>query len=89
MAVEAGWIVREMGRQPWIIQGVMRTRDAVSQLPVGHVGLTFSAYVIGYSILFMIFLYVAARIIARGPDAELPVATGGHAASSRPGVNND
>jgi cytochrome bd-type quinol oxidase subunit 1 len=67
----------------------MRTRDAVSQLPAGHVGLTFSAYVIGYSILSMIFLYVAALIIARGPDLESPAATGGHAASSRRGVNDE
>ncbi|HQA83554.1 MAG TPA: cytochrome ubiquinol oxidase subunit I [Syntrophales bacterium] len=88
-AVEAGWIIREMGRQPWIIHGLMRTRDAVSQLPAGHVGLTFSAYVIGYSILSMIFLYVAALIIARGPDLESPAATGGHAASSRRGVNDE
>jgi len=86
-AVEAGWIIREMGRQPWIIHGVMRTRDAVSQLPAAHVGLTFSAYVIGYSILSLIFLYVAARIITRGPDPKFPAATGGQKTSSRQGAN--
>jgi cytochrome d ubiquinol oxidase subunit I len=32
-AVEAGWIVTEVGRQPWIIQGVMHTRDAVTPMP--------------------------------------------------------
>lgn len=33
VAVEAGWVVTEVGRQPWIIQGVMRTRDAVTPMP--------------------------------------------------------
>lgn len=33
VAVEAGWIVTELGRQPWIIQGVMRTSEAVSPMP--------------------------------------------------------
>ena len=33
LAVEAGWVVTEVGRQPWIIQGIMRTRDAVTPMP--------------------------------------------------------
>jgi cytochrome d ubiquinol oxidase subunit I len=33
VAVEAGWVVTEMGRQPWIIYGVMRTADAVTPMP--------------------------------------------------------
>jgi cytochrome bd ubiquinol oxidase subunit I len=33
IAIEAGWIVTEVGRQPWIIQGIMRTRDAVTPVP--------------------------------------------------------
>lgn len=33
IAIEAGWMVTELGRQPWIIYGIMRTRDAVTQLP--------------------------------------------------------
>jgi cytochrome d ubiquinol oxidase subunit I len=33
IAIEAGWIVTEVGRQPWIVHGVMRTRDAVTPMP--------------------------------------------------------
>jgi cytochrome d ubiquinol oxidase subunit I len=77
-AVEAGWIVREMGRQPWIIQGLMRTQYGVSLLPAGYVGLTLIAYLIGYSILFFLFLLVAGRWIARGPEMEKPTASVGH-----------
>ncbi|MBN1547124.1 MAG: cytochrome ubiquinol oxidase subunit I [Syntrophaceae bacterium] len=82
-AVEAGWIVREMGRQPWIIQGLMRTQDGVSLLPAGHVGLTLIAYVIGYSILFFLFLAVAGRWIARGPEMERPTTSVGHKTPSQ------
>ena len=33
LGIEAGWFVTELGRQPWIIQGVMRTADAVTPMP--------------------------------------------------------
>ncbi len=35
LAIECGWIVTEVGRQPWIVQGVLRTADAVTTRPVG------------------------------------------------------
>jgi len=35
LAIECGWIVTEVGRQPWIVQGVMRTADAATTRPVG------------------------------------------------------
>jgi cytochrome d ubiquinol oxidase subunit I len=72
VAVEAGWIVREMGRQPWIIYGVMRTGEGVSRLPADHVAFTLFAYVLGYALLFLIFLYAGGRIIGRGPEFEKP-----------------
>ena len=33
MAVEAGWVVTETGRQPWILHGILRTKDAVTPMP--------------------------------------------------------
>jgi len=33
VAIEAGWVVTEVGRQPWIIYGIMRTKDAVTPVP--------------------------------------------------------
>jgi cytochrome d ubiquinol oxidase subunit I len=41
IAIEAGWIVTEVGRQPWIISGVMLTRDAVTPMP----GIVYSFYI--------------------------------------------
>ena len=55
-----------------ITSGTFTTRDGVSLIPAGHVGLTLIAYLIGYSILFILFLLVAGRWIARGPEMEKP-----------------
>src|SRR5690606_9990614 len=44
VATVAGWYVTEIGRQPWLVQGVLRAKDAVADLPPAHVGLTLTAY---------------------------------------------
>lgn len=61
IAVEAGWTVTEVGRQPWIIYGVMRTKDAVSTMP----GLQYSFYVITavYILLSLIVIWLMKRQI--------------------------
>ncbi|SMO90382.1 cytochrome ubiquinol oxidase subunit I [Fodinibius sediminis] len=61
IAVEAGWIVTEVGRQPWIIYGVMKTRDAVTPMP----GLQYSLYLILalYLLLSVIVIWLMYRQI--------------------------
>ena len=61
IAVEAGWTVTEVGRQPWIIYGIMRTKDAVSSMP----GLQYSFYVITavYILLSVIIFFLMRRQI--------------------------
>ncbi|MEO7291532.1 MAG: cytochrome ubiquinol oxidase subunit I, partial [Ginsengibacter sp.] len=54
IAVEAGWIVTEVGRQPWIIYGVMKTKDAVSTMP----GLRYSLYTISVVYLLLITIII-------------------------------
>lgn len=71
LATECGWIVREVGRQPWIIHGLLRTRDAASMLPSSVVAVSLLTFVVIYSILFILFLIFAARIIRKGPDLTL------------------
>ena len=62
VAVEAGWTVTEVGRQPWIIYGVMKTKDAVSPMP----GLQYSFYIITavYLLLTAILVWLMRRQIA-------------------------
>ena len=72
LAVETGWIVRCVGRQPWIVYGELRTRDSASHLPAGEV--LFS--LLGLSAMYIVFLfttlYFGSRIVAKGPDLTLP-----------------
>ncbi len=56
VATIAGWYVTEIGRQPWLVTGVLRTRDAVGQVPSAHVGLTLAAYVATYTLLLVAFV---------------------------------
>ena len=70
-AVETGWIVTEVGRQPWVIQGVMKTQNAVSSsLSAGEATFTLAGFVVGYAALLAIYVYVVYRIVQHGPPDE-------------------
>lgn len=71
LASECGWLVREVGRQPWVIHGLLRTADAVSSLPAPMVATSLLSFVVVYALLFVLFLLFAARIVNRGPDLTL------------------
>lgn len=73
IAVEAGWIVRCVGRQPWTLYGQIRTADAASQLPASTVLTSLLSFTIVYSILFVATLYFGSRIIRQGPNLNLPL----------------
>lgn len=72
LAAELGWMVIEVGRQPWIVYGVMRTADAVSPIPGGHVAISLAAFVVLYSLLGLIAFTLMAKVARQGPP-ELPV----------------
>lgn len=72
VAVESGWIVREVGRQPWVVYGVLRTADAASQLPAGTVLGSLLGFATIYATLLFVALHFAGRILRRGPDRSLP-----------------
>ncbi|HEX5045383.1 MAG TPA: cytochrome ubiquinol oxidase subunit I [Candidatus Polarisedimenticolaceae bacterium] len=65
LAIEAGWTVTEVGRQPWIIQGVLRTADAVTPMP-GLV-VPFLLFTGLYFFLAVIVLWLLARQVAASP----------------------
>jgi cytochrome d ubiquinol oxidase subunit I len=68
VAVIAGWVVTESGRQPWIVHGVMRTADAVSPVAGGSVATTLVLFVLVYGIVFSVGIYFINRLIVRGPE---------------------
>jgi cytochrome d ubiquinol oxidase subunit I len=66
VAVIAGWVVTECGRQPWIVQGVLRTADAASPVPAASVGTTLVLFVLVYLTVFSFGIYFINRLIVRG-----------------------
>ena len=78
VAMEAGWIVREVGRQPWSIYKLMRTSEGLSRLTGGEVLWTIIMFLLIYAMLFTVFIAIAIKIIRQGPDLEqsMPRLTG-------------
>jgi cytochrome d ubiquinol oxidase subunit I len=66
LATEAGWMTTELGRQPWVIQGIMRTRDAVTPMP-GLV-VPFLVFTLLYCCLGAIVAWLLYRQIVRSPN---------------------
>jgi cytochrome bd ubiquinol oxidase subunit I len=68
VAVIAGWVVTETGRQPWVVYGQMLTADAASPVGGNTVLGTLILFVVAYAIVFWFGIYYINRLIARGPD---------------------
>jgi len=67
VAVLTGWIVAEVGRQPWVIYGVLRTRDAVAPVGAGQVSASLLAFMVVYAIVFSAGAIYILRLMNRGP----------------------
>ncbi len=70
LALECGWIVTEVGRQPWVVNGVMRTEDAVTQ--AGGVWVTFAAVVMLYAVLGAVLIVTLRAMARRWREADEP-----------------
>ncbi|MET8851657.1 cytochrome ubiquinol oxidase subunit I [Amycolatopsis sp. NPDC004625] len=76
-----GWLVRELGRQPWLVWGKLRTADAVAGVPAGQILFSFIAFTLLFAALAVADWVLMARVAKRGPEpagepAELPVLSG-------------
>jgi cytochrome d ubiquinol oxidase subunit I len=69
IAVIAGWVVAEVGRQPWVIYGLMRTADAVSPVAPGSVSSSLIGFLIVYAIVFAAGALYILRLFDEGPAA--------------------
>ncbi|WP_406641040.1 cytochrome ubiquinol oxidase subunit I [Amycolatopsis sp. WGS_07] len=80
VAAILGWLVREIGRQPWLVQGKLRTADAVAGVSGGQILFSFIAFTLLFVVLAIADWVLLARIAKRGPAAaaetELPVLSG-------------
>lgn len=71
LAVEMGWVVREVGRQPWIIYGLLRTSEGASPLPASSIMFSMAGYTLLYIALAIAFFVFARRWLRKGPDLTL------------------
>jgi len=83
ITVLAGWFVTEVGRQPWIVQGLMRTQDATSPVIGTSIAISLAAFVIVYVFVFGAGSYYILRLIGNGPE-ETQATYGDHGVEKPP-----
>jgi cytochrome d ubiquinol oxidase subunit I len=76
VALVAGWYVTEIGRQPWLVSGVLTSADAASAVPAAHIGLTLALYLALYAVLIAAYVSVLFYLARKaGPSpAKVPLA---------------
>ncbi|MEE1610529.1 cytochrome ubiquinol oxidase subunit I [Microvirga sp. CF3016] len=67
-AVLFGWFTAEIGRQPWVVYGHLRTADAVSPIAAGAVTASLLTFIVVYAFVFGFGSYYLAKLLRRGPD---------------------
>ncbi|TKT69146.1 cytochrome ubiquinol oxidase subunit I [Aquamicrobium sp. LC103] len=76
VATLAGWYTTEIGRQPWLVTGVLKTADAVTPVPGSHVGFTLAIYLVLYAVLIVVYLgvltHLALKAAREGDNSPLP-----------------
>ncbi|GGY14015.1 cytochrome ubiquinol oxidase subunit I [Paludibacterium paludis] len=76
IAMLAGWFTTEVGRQPWVVYGVMRTADAVSPVTRQAVGVSLMIFVVVYFLVFGTGMYYLLRLLRKGPGTHEPTPSG-------------
>jgi cytochrome bd ubiquinol oxidase subunit I len=72
VAVIAGWITTEAGRQPYVVYGLMRTAEAASPIAAAGVQASLTAFVLIYLLVFASGIYFLVRLMAREPKEDEP-----------------
>ena len=67
VAIEAGWLIAEYGRQPWVVEGVLPTFYAASGLHVLDLAISLTFFLVTYSVLLGIMVWLMVRVIKHGP----------------------
>lgn len=68
IAIEAGWVLAEVGRQPWIVYGIMKTSDAASPIAASQVLVTLIGFILVYGLLGAAGYYLMFKHARKGPD---------------------
>jgi cytochrome d ubiquinol oxidase subunit I len=68
LATLCGWMVTEIGRQPWLVTGVLRTADAVGKASGAQLGASLTAYVATYAAMLLAYMVVITHMAGKGPQ---------------------
>jgi cytochrome d ubiquinol oxidase subunit I len=75
LATLSGWIVTEVGRQPWLVTGLLRTKDAVGHVSGAQLGASLTGYILTYATLLIAYFIVITHLAGEGADTgDLPPA---------------
>ncbi|MGO4326550.1 cytochrome ubiquinol oxidase subunit I [Cupriavidus sp. 2TAF22] len=69
IALLAGWLTTEIGRQPWVVYGLLRTHDAVSRHELGPVAMSLALFVVVYFLVFGVGVGYMLKLVKKGPAA--------------------
>jgi cytochrome d ubiquinol oxidase subunit I len=72
-ATELGWVTTEVGRQPWMVYGLLRTAQGASSIPAGSVLWSLILFLIIFVIVGLSYLYYVIRTLRVGPDLTSPI----------------
>lgn len=70
IATLAGWIVTEVGRQPWLVTGILRTADAVGHISGAQLGASLTGYVLTYSLMLLAYFVVITHMAGKGAEQQ-------------------
>jgi cytochrome bd ubiquinol oxidase subunit I len=71
LANQFGWFAAEMGRQPWVVYGLLRTSDALSKsVQANQVLFSLILFFIVYTVLLLLFIYLMNKAIKKGPSSD-------------------
>ena len=75
VATLAGWLVTEIGRQPWLVTGVLRTADAVGPVSEAQLGASLTGYILTYSLMLISYIVVLTHLAGKGAEKPLEPGT--------------
>ncbi|MEK7438787.1 MAG: cytochrome ubiquinol oxidase subunit I [Pseudomonadota bacterium] len=75
LATLAGWIVTEVGRQPWLVTGILKTAQAVGRIPEAQLGASLTGYVLVYALMLGAYMVVITHLAGKGAQTVKAVRT--------------
>jgi cytochrome d ubiquinol oxidase subunit I len=72
VATLAGWYVTEIGRQPYLVSGILRTADAASTVPAPMIGFSLALYLVTYAVLIVAYMFVLTKLARKAAKGEKP-----------------